>query len=511
MTMAEPRREATGFGSRICGDEDVLLIEAPAGHGKTHEAVEAARAFAPHMKDFQKVLLLSHTNSAAREFAQRPKSGADVQTLDSFILGIVRTYGRYFGLEPGFAVGDHRVGAIPFKKIRTYAADLLESNPKVTEAISFGYPVILVDEFQDTSLDQMRVVDAITSSSESKLRLFGDPMQAVYNWDEEAKEFVNWVDAAARLPTIALDIPHRWVARPELGHWLLRARRLLQEGSPIDLSDRPECVRVQTWTGSVPKWKNEKGDITNCIAPLSQLCRRDSEKRVFLFRNGGQASQVSRRGVPARFVESKAGERILSLMAGIRDAGGSLPRLAGLLIEFLRNTGTNIEKTWESQAPQVCGENGMTFGPKKKIRRMAPAFEKLYENPDIYGFAEAVFDCEQRASELGWKPFRSETLSLLRDLPRDAGEGELEDAVVAKEKQINLLGGSARKELMTIHKSKGREYDSVVLPFLSEGSHPMTEEEARVLYVALSRAKREIVLMIPSEDPTGWFTGVPSS
>lgn len=42
----------------------IVVVEAPAGCGKTHEAVELARDVVPQLKPHQKVLILAHTNSA---------------------------------------------------------------------------------------------------------------------------------------------------------------------------------------------------------------------------------------------------------------------------------------------------------------------------------------------------------------------------------------------------------------------------------------------------------------
>ena len=56
--------------------------------------------------------------------------------------------------------------------------------------------------------------------------------------------------------------------------------------------------------------------------------------------------------------------------------------------------------------------------------------------------------------------------------------------------------------IMTYHASKGLEFDSVILPHLNEGSVPhkkstgdiQTEEERRMFYVAMTRAKEELYM-----------------
>lgn len=61
---------------RICGPEPLLLIEAPAGYGKTHEAVRAAQQIAPTLPVGRKVLFLTHTNAARETFNRRASEAA---------------------------------------------------------------------------------------------------------------------------------------------------------------------------------------------------------------------------------------------------------------------------------------------------------------------------------------------------------------------------------------------------------------------------------------------------
>ncbi len=54
----------------------------------------------------------------------------------------------------------------------------------------------------------------------------------------------------------------------------------------------------------------------------------------------------------------------------------------------------------------------------------------------------------------------------------------------------------------TIHKAKGQEYDHVVIPLCSRTPFPDTETARRLLYVALSRARRSITIFASQESPS---------
>ena len=72
--------------ARIHGDEPVVVVEAAAGCGKTHEAVEATVRFAAGVDNGQEVLVLTQTNAARNVSADRLRDSgarAQTQTLDS--------------------------------------------------------------------------------------------------------------------------------------------------------------------------------------------------------------------------------------------------------------------------------------------------------------------------------------------------------------------------------------------------------------------------------------------
>lgn len=63
-----------------------------------------------------------------------------------------------------------------------FAYQLLERFPGVAAAIAERFPVIIIDEVQDTSINQMAVFDLLSNSGMKSLFLVGDPDQAIYEW-----------------------------------------------------------------------------------------------------------------------------------------------------------------------------------------------------------------------------------------------------------------------------------------------------------------------------------------
>ena len=70
---------------------------------------------------------------------------------------------------------------------------------------------------------------------------------------------------------------------------------------------------------------------------------------------------------------------------------------------------------------------------------------------------------------------------------------------------------------MTVHQSKGREFDHVIIPWLSGSGEPSQQaggrkprirydfnrlEDRKLLYVAITRAKNRVTLVYPDDDPS---------
>jgi hypothetical protein len=95
--------------------------------------------------------------------------------------------------------------------------------------ISVRFPIIFLDEHQDASVAQHELAMTIMRVGGSKLRIFGDPMQALHRGSPN--EFVDW-DALWRDCTDRLEFtePRRWPEAPDLGRWITNARATLRSG-----------------------------------------------------------------------------------------------------------------------------------------------------------------------------------------------------------------------------------------------------------------------------------------
>jgi DNA helicase-2/ATP-dependent DNA helicase PcrA len=73
-------------------------------------------------------------------------------------------------------------GAIDFPNIVYFSYKLLHDNPRIAEGLASKFKWILVDEFQDTSALQVEILSLIAAHGKSRFFLVGDPHQSIYSF-----------------------------------------------------------------------------------------------------------------------------------------------------------------------------------------------------------------------------------------------------------------------------------------------------------------------------------------
>jgi len=63
-----------------------------------------------------------------------------------------------------------------------FAMKILEKYPQIAKALSYRFPVLMIDEAQDTSEIQMKIIDLLIDNGLQEVILIGDPDQSIYEW-----------------------------------------------------------------------------------------------------------------------------------------------------------------------------------------------------------------------------------------------------------------------------------------------------------------------------------------
>jgi hypothetical protein len=488
------------FRERLQGPEGVIIIEAAAGAGKTHEAVEAAQRTGEKLPRGRSPLLLTHTTAARDEFTKRFGSNrrAHVQTLDSLACELVDRYALHFRLPRPLRPGATHAGHPDFPEIRRVACELLREAPPVAQGMAFRHPVILVDEHQDSSDHQHEMVWRIAQAG-ARLRLFGDRLQAIYDWTESSGP---WMRLVEEHTVLSLTQPRRWPDTPELGEWLLAARSALLAGQPVSVSGDVRGLTVSSWQGSGPKPKQAGScpeSLRDCLGAIPRIGRT----AVLVYGNSHAYGLVVRMGqaLNLRLHEGsdlRAPTRWLEAAIG---ATGDPVALIGKLADVLEQSGTGLDAKRRAELEAVCTADGVDLGRRTRIATLAGYCEPLYTEPTLTRWLEVLRRCLVDHKDLDWRPVQRGPLHLLYVL-RVGPDADPLDALSELARLRRGKNYTPKRAAMTVHRAKGQEFHTVVIPYVGESSFDVSTKSARRLYVAMTRAQCRLHLLIPTDEPS---------
>lgn len=189
----------------------VLVLGGP-GSGKTTLSLLKAKALIPDLAAGQEILFLSFSRAAVRQVEMRCRdilsSGERrviaVRTYHAFAMDVLRTHGRLLtgtaprivypgdeslaraAFEGDWATETERLaseeGRYVFGRFAAGAGQLITGSVAIARLIANKYPVIILDEFQDTDDAQWALVKAL--SARSRTVVMADPDQRIFDYDD---------------------------------------------------------------------------------------------------------------------------------------------------------------------------------------------------------------------------------------------------------------------------------------------------------------------------------------
>jgi DNA helicase-2/ATP-dependent DNA helicase PcrA len=374
--------------------------------------------------------------AAARREQRRPAPGVE----------------RCAAVYADFETLKRRRGVIDFDDVLARSIRELRRDPEFADAVRWRFRHLLVDEAQDLNPLQHELVDLLRAGRDD-LFLVGDPSQAVYGFNGADPTLL--VDVETRFPgveIIRLPVNHR--STPQIvaaGVHVLDA-----SGQPAGLvSNRPDGPAVVEVTAD-DEHDEARRAAAFVLAADPTLVRSGSV--AVLARTNAQlgpfAEAFAAAGIPIRRSATAAGSPLQQLVREVA-ALGSPSRLRGWAHDVLDAPGA-------APSDDPDGDVGPSNAPPER-RVAAAVLEFLREHPlgDGAGFRAWVATTD---------PFDDGTT----------------DGV----------------DLLTFHASKGREWHSVVVtgvesslvPHKSATTTAGRAEEARLLYVALTRATDRLLV-----------------
>lgn len=496
----------------LSSDLGLVVIEAPAGCGKTYQganyALKAAQALS-----VGRVLILTHTHAARSVFASRTRgvsNRVEIRTIDSFLTEIAAVYHRSLDLPKD--VGSWARENNAYEVVAARCRELLERSISVSHAAATRYPIIICDEHQDASADQHAVVMALHTAG-SMVRFLGDPMQLIYGGTGKGTRLA--LDRWEHLATLGgfgkLKTPHRWeTGSRELGQWVLQAREALASGNRISLAEPlPEGLTVIHASNSARIAYKALNMSTDDRRPISDLARNSQQLLVLTSGNDRVDHLNAFFNRTIRIWEGYSRDELSSLVRSVERFAGSAPDVAEAFITFVSSTCTGFTASNHGQLVRQEVMNSC-----EKVRRGLPAHlqtlsRMLLQRPDHQGVSLALSRLRDLVTSktAGFSTISIDLKSEFHDAIKigsfaSAAEGLAE---IIKRRSYSHPHPPERC-ISTVHKSKGLECDNALVLMCDRRSLSSTDYKRRLMYVGLSRAKKSLTLVVCRDNPTPLFT-----
>ena len=414
-----------------------------------------------------------------------------------------------------------RLNAIDFGDIILKVLELFDKNPDILSRYQNQFRYILVDEFQDTNNAQMEFLGMLTRGIDTpNICCVGDDDQSIYSWrGAEIKHILNFEKTFPGAKIIRLETNYR-----STGNILGAANSLIRKNQgrlgkdlrPTHSADNGEPVYVLT----LPSDRDETRIVSDAVM---RDASGDYTKYAVLIRSGSLSrifeEEFAGRGIPYKLIgATKFYDRM-----EIRDAIAYLRLLVYPFddISFLRIIG-KPRRGFGPKTIESLRTGGMALMDGLKTAQLRPKLrDSANEFLSAFDFDWASMSPRDAAKKLlndsGYMNMWADSKDA--DAPdRMQNIRELITSVISKYdslpeflEQAALMMTDDNDEntdtdnavrIMTIHAAKGLEFDTVFLPAWEEGIFPneksinegAIEEERRLAYVAITRARRRCVI-----------------
>jgi len=485
-------------------------------------------------------------------FSLMENSGATLEAI------IAASYDRFYAwleqieqVRLGYIEKKRASNAMDFDDLLVLTVRLFEARPDVLDIYQKRFRHILVDEYQDTNLVQGRMIDLLAGETNS-LMAVGDDAQSIYSW--RGANMAHILGFPQRYPgSRVFTIETNYRSVPELLDLSNAAIRANQGRFDKDLvasraaaGVRPALVALaepRTQAAFVVQRMVELRDAGIALSEMAVLYRAHFHslelqmeltvrKIRFVLTSGLRFfEQAHIKDVSAflRFVVNRRDEESFLRMVMLLQGCG--PVAAEKLWREWLDTG------WAKRDELPVKFSEVMLGFRKVPKKAHKDWQQLCYTLDelapngffakpadmIYSVLEGIYKEYLEASFENYESRRS-------DLDQLSQYGEGFEDIVEFLSQLSLMGSVDGEPggvddgpnedtvtLSSIHQAKGLEWQVVFLIWLVDGQfpngrileaddQPMLEEERRLFYVAITRAKDHLYLTYPLTNPKS-YTG----
>lgn len=437
---------------------------------------------------------------------------------------------------------------------------MLKEHDEIAAFYRRQFQFILVDEYQDTNKIQADFIDLLAAEHQNVM-VVGDDAQSIYSWrGANFQNILAFPRRYPKAQVCKIELNYRSVpeilqvanaaisANTQQFRKQLSATRLTKQARPAVVALNDGGEQALFIAQRILELRDE-GIELNEIAVLYRSHYHAVELQL----------ELSRRGIPyqitsgIRFFEQahiKDVAAFIRFVANPRDEV-AFKRMIRLLPGIGNKSAENLWQGWErivagDDAPIVAGDAvpgrsadtvspsgdsvpGYNFGERllalpvpararRSWQQLADTLDEIAPNGEpkqptemIMSIVEAIYDDYAKANFANYD-LRKEDLNQLAGFARqfkDIHEFLSQLALISNvdaEPAVNQAGDTEAVNLSSVHQAKGLEFYAVFVIWLTDGMFPSTrsldtreaiEEERRLFYVAVTRARDELYLTYP--------------
>ncbi|MBO4524513.1 MAG: UvrD-helicase domain-containing protein [Ruminococcus sp.] len=421
--------------------------------------------------------------------------------------------------------------ALDFDDILVLAVELFEQFPEVLEKYRSRFRYIMVDEYQDTNHVQFKLV-SLLSSAHKNICVVGDDDQSIYKFrGANIENILGFEGQFEGAKVIRLEQNYR------------STQTILDAANSVishNNSRKPKTLWTAGEKGNKVYWykaideTDEAQFIADTILEKYKETGRYSDNAV-LYRMNAQSNSIERMlvkcGIPyrvyggMRFYDRKEIKDVTSYLSFINNHNDML-RFRRIINEPKRGIGDSTLAVIEDISRDLkispfevlrnCDEYAPLSKKTSSLKSAYQMFEMLTEKSeempldefldlllDKTGYLDSLKTLENADVKIeNVQELRTSIVQYMEQAEEPTLGGFLEEVALYTEADRDD-GSDDKVTLMTVHSAKGLEYENIFVTGMDDGIFPSSrsfdseddmEEERRLAYVAITRAKKQLYL-----------------
>lgn len=416
-----------------------------------------------------------------------------------------------------------RNNSVDFDDLLLLPIELFKKNPDILNKYQDLYQYILIDEYQDTNEAQY-ILTKMLSAKNRKITCVGDDSQSIYSFrGANYKNILNFEKDYKDAKTILLEQNYRSTSNIlDAANQVIKNNKMRKDKNLWTSRGIGEKIKYY-------RAYNERDEAQYVIRKIKELTNRNVEYKdiAVLYRTNAQSrvleEEMLKENLPYRVIGSfyfYSRKEIKDLIAYLRLIHNSKDNVSLLRVINTPKRGIGLKTienlTIQADAMGVSIYEAISSGKELEFKNLIEKLKEISKDLTLTELIDKVLEASGMKKELEDEKtleaeVRLENLEEFKSITKTFEEREglisLEDFLL----EISLISDVEeykddpnRISLMTVHSVKGLEFDHVFVVGMEEGIFPHInslmdnselEEERRLCYVAITRAKDDLHLV----------------